>query len=184
MPESDNYANKKQFVFVSTNFEAKGGKIVLSAFRKIRSDHPDATLVIVGATPTESVNEQGILVTGFLRKEDPKQEAHLRKIFAHSLAVVHPTNSDISPLVLIEAAYFGCPAIAPRRFAIPELVEHGVTGLLLDEPSADEVASAMSWLLDRESDYREMRNQTWTKAREQNSKAAFEQRMQMLLEDL
>jgi glycosyltransferase involved in cell wall biosynthesis len=181
MPETDRFAGAKQFVFVSTDFNAKGGRTVLSAFRKVWRAHPDATLVIVGATPTESVNEAGVIVAGFLRKEVPEQDARLREILSQSLAIVHPTESDIAPLVLIEAAYFGCPAIASRRFAIPELVDHGATGLLLDEDSTDAVADAMSWMLMHASEYRMMRKRARVKAREQNSKAAFEQRMQALI---
>jgi glycosyltransferase involved in cell wall biosynthesis len=181
LPEVDMYAGMKQFVFISTNFYAKGGPIVLSAFRKVRCKYHDITLVIVGATPTESVNEAGVIVTGFLRKEAPEQEAVLRQILGQSLALVHPTNSDISPLIVIEAAYFGCPAIASGRFAIPELVEHGVTGLLLNDVSADAVADAMSHIIEHDSEYRMMRRRAWARARQQNSKSAFEHRMQALL---
>src|SRR5262249_9956347 len=35
-PEGDDYAGGKQFAFVSTDFDAKGGPIVLSAIRKLR----------------------------------------------------------------------------------------------------------------------------------------------------
>jgi glycosyltransferase involved in cell wall biosynthesis len=181
LPEIDAYSGIKQFVFISTNFDAKGGPIVLSAFRKVRSRYHDAMLVIVGATPSEGKNEPGVIVTGFLRKEDPEQDSVLRQILGQSLALVHPTSSDISPLVVIEAAYFGCPAIASDRFAIPELVEHGVTGLLLNDVSADEVADAMSHLIEHDTEYRMMRRRAWTRARQQNSKQAFEQRMQALL---
>jgi glycosyltransferase involved in cell wall biosynthesis len=181
LPEVDRYSGIKQFVFISTNFHAKGGPIVLSAFRKVRSRYHDAMLVIVGAIPTEGMDEPGVIITGFLRKEEPKQEAALRQILAQSLALVHPTKSDISPLIVIEAAYFGCPAIASDRFAIPELVEHGATGLLLNDVSADEVADAMSRLIEHDTEYRMMRRRAWTRARQKNSKQAFEQRMQGLL---
>ena len=58
---------------------------------------------------------------------------------------MHPTRSDIAPLLLVEAAMFGCPAIASRAFAIPELVADGESGLLLDAPGDPaEVAAAMT----------------------------------------
>jgi glycosyltransferase involved in cell wall biosynthesis len=46
-PKTDAYEGAKQFAFVSTNFEAKGGYVVLEAVRRLRSRHPDASLVIV-----------------------------------------------------------------------------------------------------------------------------------------
>jgi len=38
------------------------------------------------------------------------------------------THSDIAPLLLVEAGYFGCPVDSTRRFAIPDIVEHGRAG--------------------------------------------------------
>ena len=40
MPARDAYEGRKEFVFVSTNFEAKGGRIVLAAFREVRKRTP------------------------------------------------------------------------------------------------------------------------------------------------
>jgi glycosyltransferase involved in cell wall biosynthesis len=181
MPAADEYAGAKQFVFVSTVFEAKGGPTVLAAFRKVRQRHADAALVIVGARPPGGAKEPGVTFAGYLRKEVPQEYALFRKTLAAASALVHPTDSDISPLIVIEAGYFGCPAIASNRFAIPELVDHGVSGILLDDVSANAVADAMSWMIEHESDYLSMRERTWLKARNENSKTAFERAMQAMV---
>lgn len=120
MPAADGYAGAKEFAFVSTDFEAKGGSTVLSAFRKVRQRHADACLVIVGAQPPSDAKEPGVTVAGYLRKEVPEEYALFRKTLAAARALVHPTNSDISPHIIVEAGYFGCPAITSNRFAIPE----------------------------------------------------------------
>lgn len=44
------------------------------------------------------------------------------------------------PVVLVEAMSAGVPVIAPRVAGIPELVEHGVTGLLFNPGDWDELA--------------------------------------------
>ena len=176
-PERDAYAGAKQFAFVSTNFEAKGGLVVLSAFRKVRESHSDATLVIVGDQPPYAKSEPGVLMTGFLRKEDPEQNQRYRQILAHSRAIVHPTKSDIAPLLIIEAGYFGLPVISSRRFAIPELVDDERTGILLDNASdVYAVVDAMIAMLGSETRYRALRGAAWMKARDHHSKAAFERR--------
>lgn len=176
MPDRDVYAGAKQFAFVSTNFEAKGGRVVLSALRKVRNSHPDATLVIVGDRPPYVKSEPGVSMTGFLRKEDTEQARRFQEILAQSRAIVHPTKSDIAPLLIIEAGYFGSPVISSRRFAIPELVDDERTGILLDNPAdASAVADAMTAMLDFESRYQAMRQAAWAKARD-HSKVAFERR--------
>jgi len=98
-------------------------------------------------------------------------------------ALVHPTNSDIAPLVIVEAGYFGCPAIASRKFAIPELVDDGRSGILLDSPiDASELAGAMRSVLASDSGYISMRNEAWRKAREEHSKNVFKRRFLAFLQ--
>jgi glycosyltransferase involved in cell wall biosynthesis len=183
MPADDEYTGAKQFAFVSTDFDAKGGPTVMSAIRKLRRRHRDASLIIVGARPSNGSNDPAISVTGYLRKEVPDEYAVFRRVLAGARALVHPTKSDISPLIIIEAGYFGCPTIAPNQFAVPEMVDHGVTGILLDDVSATTVADAMVWMLENESSYREMRRHA--RARVANySKAAFESKIQALVAPL
>jgi glycosyltransferase involved in cell wall biosynthesis len=183
-PAADEYDGSKQFTFVSTNFDAKGGPTVLSAFGQLRRWHPSASLVIVGAEPRGGVSETGVTVAGFLRKEVPGEYMAFRKILAATRALVHPTHSDISPLIIIEAGFFGCPAIASDRFAIPELVDHGVTGILLDDISIDSVAGAMNSMLENEPQYLQMRRHARAKVTRQYSKAVFNQRMRALVAPL
>ena len=183
-PVADGYAGGKQFVFVSTDFAAKGGPMVLSAFRRLRQRHADASLVIVGAQPTDGSKEPGVSVAGYLRKEVSTEYAAFRKILSSARCLVHPTRSDISPLIILEAAYFGCPAIASNRFAIPELIDSGTTGVLLDDPSAETVADAMNWMLENESAFQDMRRRARANAVTQYSKAAFAAKMRELVAPL
>lgn len=177
LPQADLYDGASQFAFVSTAFAAKGGPVVLEAFRRVRAQRPDATLVIVGDSPAQAA-EPGVTLAGFLRKEDAAQNARLRDVLGRSRAVVHPTRSDIAPLLAVEAAYFGCPVISSRRFAIPEIVDDGRTGLLLDDPTDPAaVADAMLRLLEDEAGYRAMRAAAWAKSRRDHTRTAFEDRL-------
>jgi glycosyltransferase involved in cell wall biosynthesis len=174
-PVRDEYSGGKNFVFVSTNFTAKGGNIVLSAFREVRKRHQKATLTIIGDRPVRALREPGLSCTGFLRKEVDHERQELQDILAHALAVVHPTKSDIAPLIIVEAGYVGCPVISCRRFAIPELIDHLQTGLLIEDPyHPSEVADAMCWMLSNTQEYQLMREGAWTKAHESHSRSNFE----------
>jgi glycosyltransferase involved in cell wall biosynthesis len=178
MPTVDRYAGGREFVFVSTNFKAKGGEIVLSAFRKLRKHCADASLIIVGDQPPNATAEPGVSYTGFLRKEVASEYNKFQQIIAQACALVHPTSSDITPSSLVEAGYFGCPIIASRRFAIPELVDHARSGILLDDPSnAASVTEAMIWMLSDEARYHDMRRAIWEKARAQSSRDGYQKRL-------
>jgi glycosyltransferase involved in cell wall biosynthesis len=50
------------------------------------------------------------------------------------------------PLVILEAMAAGIPVIASNIGGLPELVEHGVTGLLFEPGNAEELAEAMRLL--------------------------------------
>jgi glycosyltransferase involved in cell wall biosynthesis len=176
-PARDSYAGGQDFVFVSTDFQAKGGPVVLAALRQLRETHPDATLTIVGAAPRNLAIGNGVSYAGYLRKELPEEYGRFREILGAAVGLVHPTRSDITPLLLVEAAMFGCPAITTRAFAIPELVRHGETGWLLDDPTdPGELAAAMRRLLD-DPGYGRLRDNAWRQARAEHGKERFEARM-------
>jgi glycosyltransferase involved in cell wall biosynthesis len=65
-----------------------------------------------------------------------------RRHFAGARALLVPIRwEEPFGLVMIEAMLAGCPVIAYRRGAAPELVEDGVTGWLVDD--VDEMAAAL-----------------------------------------
>jgi glycosyltransferase involved in cell wall biosynthesis len=178
MPARDAYAGRKEFAFVSTNFEAKGGQTVLAAFREVRKCHPDALLAIVGDRPSYSTPEVGVTFIGFLRKEIPAEYGRFQQILGGACALVNATSSDACPVLFVEAGYVGCPVISTRKFAIPELIEDGCTGLLLDaSPHPSIVARAMNWMLEHPNEYQRMREAAWAKARGQHSRKQFEERL-------
>ncbi len=182
LPQFDEFAGGDGFAFISTDFAAKGGAVVLEAFRRVRADHPEVTLTIVGDSP-KRIEQTGVQRTGFLRKECTEDNERFRAIIARSRAVVHPTISDIAPLLAVEAAYFGCPVIASDRFAIPEIIEHGRTGLLLGDPTnCDQVAAAMTQMLQDETAYCAMRRAAWDKARRDHLRVHFEHRLWAFVE--
>lgn len=178
LPERDEYAGEKTFVFISTDFYGKGGSEALEAFRSVRAHRPEVSLFVIGDRPVPTASESDIKFLGFLRKEVGEERRRYLDILTRARAVLHPTRKDIAPLLLVEAAYVGCPVISSRRFAIPELVEPGVTGLLPSEaPDPSDIAEAMNWMLECENDYRRMRKAAWLRARRQHTKARFRARL-------
>jgi glycosyltransferase involved in cell wall biosynthesis len=159
IPERDEYAGGRNFLFIAYDFERKGGRICAEAFRKVQAQFPEARLTIVGGRPPSEVTEvPGVEYLGFLRKSAPAEMNRLTKLYATAFALVHPTSADIQPLVICEAGYFGCPAIAAKSFGIPELVVDNVTGILIEPPlSADAFAARMLELCQDSRKYLRMR---------------------------
>ena len=61
-----------------------------------------------------------------------------RDIWRAADVFVMPARAEAFGMVYQEAAAAGVPVIAPRINAVPEIVEHGVTGVLV--PPGDESA--------------------------------------------
>ena len=114
---------------------------------------------------------------GFLHKEVAEEYGMIVAILSEARAVVAATNSDIRPLLYVESGYVGCPVIANRKFAIPEIVEDRRTGLLSEEASARALATAMQWVLEPTNGYQEMRCAARKKMRVEHSRTKFEQRL-------
>lgn len=60
------------------------------------------------------------------------------------------------PMVIVEAYAYGLPVIASRLGAMAELVEDGVTGLLFEPGSSEDLAKKMQWAQAHPSEMRRM----------------------------
>jgi len=160
LPEADTWHGEFLILLsIAMNFEQKGGDIILQAYRDLKKHHPQLRWHIIGGQPTgnwESVD--GIVYEGLLDPDNGTDLDRFRSLLSQAFLLVHPTREDTNPLVLTEAAYFGSPCISVNRFAIPELVINGQTGLLLETPAQpNELADAIRKLINSPDDYREMR---------------------------
>jgi glycosyltransferase involved in cell wall biosynthesis len=119
-----------RFLFVGKNFYEKGGRETLVAFEKARAKI-DCSLTFIGNVPEEYRKRYEGSVT-FL---EPKfGRAEMAEMFSSHHALVFPTYMDTFGFVILEAMAAGLPVISTKLFCIPELVEDGKTGILIDPP--------------------------------------------------
>ncbi|MEJ8566887.1 glycosyltransferase family 4 protein [Elongatibacter sediminis] len=168
-PPSEDTWPEGEFVLVSValNFEQKGGDLILSAYVKLKQRYPNLRWHIVGGRPTgDWEHVDGITWEGVLDPGKASDLERFRDLLARAFVLLHPTREDTNPLVLTEAAYFGCPCISVRHFAIPELVIDGETGVLVDfPPRSHELEAAVSQLIESPDRYRKMRRAAFDFAR-------------------
>lgn len=78
-----------------------------------------------------------------------KSGAELLEVVAGSRAIVLPSEwYENAPMSVLEAFALGKPAIGARIGGIPEMVREGVSGLLFESGSAEDLARAMRVLVD------------------------------------
>lgn len=158
-PSKDTYKGQLNFLFISLNFEKKGGFLCVDAFRAIKKEFPSAKLNIVGERPPEDVlKEEGVTYVGLLKKTVSEDLEKFKQLLSEAFLLIHPTTMDTMGAVLIEAGYFGCPSIAPKSFGIPELIIENKTGLLLDIPfNSDDIVNKIKTLINDKDQYQKMR---------------------------
>lgn len=139
-------SHRPTILFVGRDYEAKGGPVLVEAFRRVRREFPTARLLIAGP-PALDVQEPGVESLGYLRKDDPAALGRLVAAYAEADVFCLPTRYESFGIAILEAMFFGLPVVATGRWAIPEMVEHGATGYLVAPDDADAYAGHLTTLL-------------------------------------
>lgn len=150
---------KLSLLFISLNFEKKGGFICYRAFEILRREFPMTTLTIIGEKPPDLVMKtQNVVYAGLLDKNKPDQLALLVEHLNTGSFLVHPTKMDTMGAVIVEAGYYGCPAIAPNQFGIPDLIKDGKTGFLIEQIDSKIIVDIITKVFQNKEYYNKLRN--------------------------
>lgn len=185
IPDNDCFQGGWDFLFVSLDFEGKGGRLAVEAVKNLKSTfEPESKLVIIGDKPPDDVLRlPWVKWTGVLRKSVAEEKRALISYMANARALIHPTRKDTMGLVLIEAAYHGCPAITTRAFGVPEFVLHNETGILFDAPiEQSDVSKALLELCLDEARYQKFRGAAFDHSRQNLSWGAYAERMNSFIQ--
>ncbi|HEY4751177.1 MAG TPA: glycosyltransferase family 4 protein [Steroidobacteraceae bacterium] len=133
--------SRARFLFVGKDFPRKGGPFLLRAFTEVRKQVPHAELMIVG--PSLQIDQPGVKCLGFLSHAVPEHVAQLNQLFLSATAVVLPSVYEPFGISLLEGMAFGLPCIAADRCAMPEIVQHRKSGLIVAAEDVSALAAAM-----------------------------------------
>ncbi len=145
MSEYDGY----KIIFVGRLIECKGIPFLVKGFGQILNNNINAKLFLVGDGEEENkLNEyiselnlkQHVVFLGY--KTNPK--AFIRK----ADLLVLPSSEEGFGRVLLEAMDDGTPVIGTRIGGIPEIIEHGINGLLVDHGDIDALKKSIIEILE------------------------------------
>ena len=131
---------RAKILFVGGEFVRKGGADLLSAFVSRLADSTELHLVTKTA-PSELPPH--VHVYADLGANDQR----LVDLYRDADIFVHPTTSDLSPWVVLEAMASGCPVVTTRVGGIVDLVEEGQTGLFVPVGDVEKLADAIERLV-------------------------------------
>ncbi|WP_411820270.1 glycosyltransferase family 4 protein [Hyphococcus formosus] len=130
--------NNKTFVCVGRLCPQKGQAQLPAVVAKLRAEHPDVKLVLIGDGPSRKEIESEIArlsvgdnieITGWM------ENAKVRKAVSNARAFLLPTFAEGLPVVIMEALALGRPVISTYIAGIPELVDEDCGWIV---PAGDE----------------------------------------------
>lgn len=190
--DDDNETIKKdsvQLLFLSNLIESKGVYVLLDALKLLKSKNLKFTCNFVGGvgdiTEADFKNKVDILdlqnCVNYLGKKFEKEKA---TIFSQSDIFIHPSYSDCFPLVLLEASQYKLPLISTVEGAIPEIIEDGNNGFLVQKKDAIVLAEKLEILIKDESLRIALGNAAYLKYLKEYTLSTFENNMCSILKSI
>ncbi|MBC7262135.1 MAG: glycosyltransferase family 4 protein [Chloroflexi bacterium] len=152
-------ADKLIVLYVGWLRRHKGTHVLAEAMPAVLHRFSNAWFVLIGGDAFESagksvraiikrsLSDRGladrVLFIDFVASRE-----ELRNWYRQASICVVPSLYDNLPYVCLEAMACGCPVVASKVGGIPEMVEDGVTGILVPPGDATALSDAICWLLE------------------------------------
>lgn len=136
-------AGPLRLIFVGRLAPVKGLRLLVPAFARLRTDHPDALLTVIGDGPDRAWLEAEAARVGGIRVLGAQSQDRVAEELAQSHALVLPSFAEGVPVVLMEAMASARPVIATRVAGVGELVEDGTSGYVVPPGDLDGLVAAM-----------------------------------------
>lgn len=131
-------------LYVGALTRNKGVPILFDAYSRMR---PRPRLVLIGYPGAETAALLRNLPEGAIFLESQPYPAVLTAWRRSLLGVVPSVSRDACPTVVMEAMGAGAPIVASRIGGIPDLIDDGVSGLLVEPGSTDDLQNAITRII-------------------------------------
>lgn len=130
----------------------KGISYLLKSMCDIRRVHKNVMLLIIGDGPERKQLEQETIALG-LQKQVLflGERENIQPFFKIFDIFVLPSLSEGMPICLLEAMASGCPIVTTKVGGVPEMIENGKNGLLVNPANSEDLSKAILSLLENES---------------------------------
>ncbi|MFZ5592312.1 MAG: glycosyltransferase, partial [Bacillota bacterium] len=127
----------------------KGQTYFLQAAAQLAAQRDDVHFLVVGSGPDREKLEQQagelgltgrVTFTGFV--------SDVPAVLADLSLLVIPSLSEGLPLAAVEAMAAGVPVLATSVGGLPEVIQHGNSGLLVPPADVPALTKSMTWMLD------------------------------------
>lgn len=126
--------------------------LIIKATARLRKLFPEIALVVAGpdfgageslkALAHQLAVDDCVYFAGRLEQDD------LIALYRQAEVFVHPSGFELFGIVVAEAFASSLPVVASNTGSLPELVEHGETGLLFKEGSEEELFQSIKLVLE------------------------------------
>ena len=144
---------KKIILCAGTLGPRKGQPYLARAFAKIAAEFPEWKLIFIGRPgDPQTTAELEELLRGPILKNQAEwrracSDAELRERLAEAEIFAMPSMHEGLGLSLQEALYSGCACVATRIGGIPDLIQEGDNGILVERANVDEMSNALKQLM-------------------------------------
>ncbi|MGL5804661.1 MAG: glycosyltransferase family 4 protein [Xenococcaceae cyanobacterium] len=118
----------KQILFNGSDFQRKGGDLVLSAFEMVKKAIPEAKLVLIGKKI--DLQQDGVVNPGAISSLE-----EMRNLFLKTDLVVAPSRCEPFQEFLLEAINYGVPCLVSGVDGMPEIIDNEIDGIVTKQPT-------------------------------------------------
>ncbi len=128
----------------------KGHDTLIAAAALVIGQRPDTEFLVVGGGPLDASLKRDVERRGLgAQVQFLGERSDVPALLASGDLFVLPSRSEASPNGVLEAMAAGLPVVASRVGGLPELIESGVNGLLVEPDRPAELAAAVLDLIGR-----------------------------------
>ena len=126
----------------------KGFDLLEVGLSRVRSDHPDAQVIVAGPTSPQYRSSSGVPI---IWQGEVNGDEALRTLYCSADLLVVPSREDNMPLTAMEAQSCGVPVVAFDIGGLPDIVCDEKTGILVTPGDGQALGNAISRLLGDQS---------------------------------